>query len=67
MTRYGPSLKKMLRCAKTKRFSMKTVILLGMQLIDCLQKLHSTGNLHMDIKPDNVLLGNSNLSRIDSS
>lgn len=67
MNKYGPSLKMMLRRTKSKRFSIKTAIQIGMQLIDRLQALHMIGYLHMDLKPDNILLGSANRTRIDSS
>lgn len=38
-----------------------------MQLVDRLQSLHEIGYLHMDLKPDNILLGSANRTRLDSS
>lgn len=67
MHKYGPSLKMMLRRMKSKRFSIKTAIQIGIQLIDRLQALHGIGYLHMDLKPDNILLGSANRTRFDSS
>jgi serine/threonine protein kinase len=57
----------MLRKCKTKRFSIKTAIMIGMQLVDRLQDLHGIGFLHLDIKPDNILLGSADRSHSDSS
>lgn len=67
MQKYGPSLKQMLRRTKTKRFHIKTAIQIGLQMIDRLEALHKLGYLHLDIKPDNILLGSSNRTRLESS
>ena len=43
-----------------KAFSLKTVLLLGMQIIKRVQVLHEQLLLHRDIKPDNFLFGLGN-------
>ena len=40
-----------------KGFSLKTVAQIGLQLVDRLEKLHSLGLCHLDLKPDNICLG----------
>lgn len=38
-------------------FSLKTVLMLSDELLKALQMLHSQGVLHLDIKPDNIVVG----------
>ncbi|KAK7195389.1 casein kinase 1 isoform 2 [Novymonas esmeraldas] len=40
-----------------RKFSPKTVCMIGIQLIQRLQYLHSVGYLHRDIKPENFVMG----------
>jgi len=40
-----------------KKFSVKTTLMLGMQMIDRLAVLHNTGIVHRDIKPGNFVMG----------
>ncbi|KAM3142362.1 hypothetical protein pb186bvf_005519 [Paramecium bursaria] len=40
-----------------KRFSLKTVINVGVQCFSNLEKSHSKGVLHRDLKPENIILG----------
>lgn len=42
---------------RNEHFSLKTVITLGISMLDRLQVLHDKGFLHCDIKPDNVMIG----------
>ena len=43
--------------ARNKPFSLKTVCQIGINLIEALEYLHSFGQLHNDLKLDNILIG----------
>lgn len=63
----GPDLKCVLQNTRKKRFSLNTTLKIGIQLIHRLKVLHSVGWLHLDIKPNNIVLNSSKLSHIESS
>lgn len=68
MQKYGPSLKEMLRRTKKReRFSVKTGIMIGIQMMERLRDMHSMGLLHLDLKPDNILLGSNAFKSPESS
>lgn len=46
------------------RFSRKTVFMIGIQLMKRIKALHNTGYIHYDIKPENVMVGYEDRSRI---
>lgn len=56
MERLGPTLRLLQSKVKNKNFSIKTVVQIGLQLLERLETLHSMGYLHMDLKPDNILV-----------
>eukprot|EP00736_Rhodelphis_marinus_P004453 Rmarinus@m.15788 len=56
MERLGPSLEQM-HVLCHRKFSLKTVLMLGQRLVSLLEYLHQRGYVHRDIKPQNFLLG----------
>ena len=47
-----------------KKFSIKTVCMIGIQMLDRLEFIHSKNIIHRDIKPDNFVVGLDNKSHI---
>ena len=47
-----------------KKFSVKTVCMIGIQMLDRLEFIHNKNIIHRDIKPDNFVLGLDNKSHI---
>lgn len=56
MERFGDDLQKLFLQSK-KRFSLKTVLTLGIKILHVLEYIHSKGYIHADIKGSNLLLG----------
>ena len=56
LPRMGPTLEEMFtQCGR--RFSLKTVLALGIRMLECIRQVHEEDILHRDIKPDNFVLG----------
>lgn len=59
----GPSLENLFQ-KYNKIFSLKTACMLGIQMVDRIEYIHSRKILHRDIKPDNFVIGRGNRSHI---
>ncbi|KAG1840422.1 casein kinase I isoform delta [Suillus tomentosus] len=55
----GPSLHQLF-LANNRRFSLLNVVNLGVQLLSCLEYVHSHNYVHGNIKPQNILVGLGN-------
>lgn len=52
----GPNLEDLLKYCN-KKFSLVTTIMLGQQIIEIIEHLHSKSYIHRDIKPENFVIG----------
>ena len=56
MNLLGPNLEKLYKYCENK-FSMKTILMLGVEMLERIECLHSKGLIHRDIKPENFVVG----------
>lgn len=60
----GPNLLDLLKICKGRKFTISTVSLLGLQIINRIEYLHNHDFIHRDIKPENFLIGTQEKSNI---
>ena len=57
MERLGTDLLKLLGKTPDRKFSLKTTLMIGIQVIKRLKSVHSCGLVHNDVKPNNLMTG----------
>ncbi|KAL7676497.1 hypothetical protein ACOME3_002750 [Neoechinorhynchus agilis] len=71
MSLQGKNLAELRRAQPRQAFSMSTMLRLGVQLVQCIESIHSIGFLHRDIKPSNFAMAwyssNARLRYLESS
>ena len=60
----GPSLSNMRRLLPNKKYSISTVLKMGIYMLHCIQSFHEHGFVHCDVKPGNFLLRNGGISPV---
>lgn len=60
----GYDLEEIMTRTKNKKFSIKTTLMIGLQVIDRIQALHSIDYVHRDIKPDNLAIGSKQKNNV---
>ena len=61
----GKNLEQLIRNQPTKHFSLKTTLMLSIQILKIIQIFHEKNYIHRNIKPENFLIGLKNLSLIN--
>lgn len=56
--RYGETIEHIM---KMRKFTVESVLQLGIQIVRQLEAIHKTGFVHADIKPDNIVVGQCDL------
>ena len=56
----GPSLESLLHSFPSKKMTIPTVCMVGVQIVKIMENLHSQNYIHRDIKPDNFVIGLGN-------
>lgn len=60
----GPNLETIMKKMPNEKFSMKTSLMIALQIITRLIDLHTKGFLHRDMKPENFVIGQKGKERI---
>ena len=62
LEKLGPNLTELFeKCGR--KFTLKTILLIGMQILTCLEFIHSRNVIHVDLSTNNILLGTKNTVR----
>ena len=57
MELFDKNLEELLKSQPNKKFSNKTIIMIGIQLLKRIKDFHELGFIHRDIKPENFVIG----------
>ena len=60
----GPNLSQLLKYCGKKKFTLGTICLIAIQVLNRIEYIHKRHYLHRDIKPDNFLIGNEEYTNI---
>ena len=60
----GDSLEKLMNSIPEKRFSLKTICHLALQMLESIEYIHNNHYIHRDIKPDNFTIGRKQKKKI---
>ena len=60
----GKSLEGLIKQYSDEKLSLKTVCMLGIEMVEILKKVHEKHYIHRDIKPDNFAIGYSDQSKL---
>ncbi len=53
----GENMSNMRRLTREKRLTLRTTVLIGVQMVEAIQHMHELGYVHRDIKPSNCCVG----------
>ena len=60
----GPNLMELFNFCGTKKFTISTVCLIALQMLNRIEYMHKHHYLHRDIKPENFLIGNEEKTNV---
>ena len=61
MPKYGKNLESLFE-KYDQKFTYKTILLLGISILEIFEKVHASGYTYNDLKLDNILIGDENFS-----
>ena len=63
MNLLGPNLSELRKQQPKQKFSISTILRVGVQVVAALRAMHNCGFLHRDIKPSNFPIGASSITK----